>query len=113
MRERKAVAVTATSNYGDPNGFGRGPLEGDLIGGSLGRIAGFAVGSGTVQRPDSIRFELDHELLNNMLDRFALAVRNFDEPIVLARGQFTLHEDMSALREPFCQLREAFAERDI
>jgi hypothetical protein len=65
--------------YGHPNDFGRGPSEGDLIGGSLGRIAGFAVGSGTVQCPDSIRFELDDELLNDMLDRFTLAVRNFDE----------------------------------
>jgi hypothetical protein len=87
-------------------------LKRDLIGGRLGCAVGFAVCSGTVECPDSIRFELDDELLNDMLDRFALAVRNFEETIVLAGGQFPLHEDVSAFRKPVGQLREAFAERD-
>jgi hypothetical protein len=113
MRERKAVAVTATIDYAAiRTTLGRGPSEGDLIGGRLAGSAGFAVRRGTVQCPDSVGFELDHELLNDMLESFALPVGNFDEPIILARRQFTLHENVSALREPFRQLREAFAERD-
>jgi hypothetical protein len=45
-----------------------------------------------------------------MLDAFACAGGNFDGAIVLVRGEFALHEHVSAFHQTVGQLLEAFAE---
>src|SRR5690348_16077686 len=74
---------------------GRGPLFVSL-GGQFGGIALLAVRAGAIKCPDGIGFEFDNELLDDMLDTFAFAGGNFDCAIVLVRGQFALHEYVSA-----------------
>lgn len=69
-----------------------------------------AVRGEPIQRPDDLGFEFENMLLDGALDARAVPGGNVDRTIVLARGQFDLHEDMGAFQEPVRQLDEAFAE---
>ena len=88
---------------------GRGPLL-IITGCRFGGIALLAVGAVVIEHPDGIGFEFDDGLLNRVVDTFAVAGRNLDSAIVVARRQLALHENVSAFYEPLRQLLKAFAE---
>ncbi len=88
----------------------RSPLEGDaFVGGRFGHFASFGR-AGAIENPDRIGFQLNYQLLNDVLDRL-LSVRNRDRAVVLAGCEFTLNEDVSAFQQARSNLGEALTER--
>ena len=86
------------------------PLEGDIVVVGCRCLARSGVAA-AVEKADGIGLEFDGELLNDVLDRF-LAIRHLDGAIILARGEFPLHENVCAFAEAGCKLRKAVSIRD-
>jgi hypothetical protein len=78
----------------------------------FGGIALLAAGAGAIEYPDSVGFEFDNELLDDVLDVLAFPGGNLNGAVVLARGQLALQEDVGAFHQTVRQLGEAFAEGD-
>src|SRR4051794_24027403 len=89
----------------------RVPLKGGVVfGDRLSRFARLGVAS-AIENADRIGFELDSELLNNMLDGL-LAVWNRDGAFILARAEFALREHVCAFYQARRHLGEARSVRE-
>jgi hypothetical protein len=87
------------------------PLKGDVVFGDLfSRFARLGVAS-AIENADRIGFELDGELLNNVLDGL-FAVWNRDRALILARAKFALHEHVCAFYQTRRHLGEALSVRE-
>ena len=89
---------------------GTSPLEGDVL--RRRGIAGiWLVGRGcAIKNADRIGLQFDDELLNRVIDGFALADRNLDDSVVVTGCKLALDENVGAFVEAGSYLLEAFAE---
>ena len=104
-----AASMLRDESRGESISRQESPLQGDVILGELFRRFASFGGVIAIEKPDGIGFEFDSKLSDDVLDGLRSA-RDCDGPIILARSQLALHEDVRALDQTGGQLCETLPE---